>query len=101
MFTKSGLMLGLGEQEEELTTLWRILGVRGLTFCLGAVLAKDNTDVHRYVTPEEFEQYKHMAHTKGFSMVASSPLAQPSHYGVITNFIGLKSMYSKNKSVLI
>ncbi|WP_231106691.1 lipoyl synthase [Anaplasma phagocytophilum] len=94
-------MLGLGEQKEERTKLWRILGVRELTFCLGAVLAKDNTDVHRYVTPEEFEQYKHMAHTKGFSMVASSPLAQPSHYGVITNFIGLKSMYSKNKSVLI
>lgn len=42
-----------------------------------------------------------MAHTKGFSMVASSSLAQSSHYGVIANFVGLESMYSKNKSVLM
>ncbi|KJV83780.1 hypothetical protein APHCRT_1262 [Anaplasma phagocytophilum str. CRT53-1] len=40
------------EKKEERTKLWRILGVRELTFCLGAVLAKDNTDVNRYVTPE-------------------------------------------------
>ncbi|SCV65180.1 Lipoyl synthase [Anaplasma phagocytophilum] len=46
MFTKSGLMLVLGEQKEELRC------VRGLTFCLGAVLAKDNIDMNRYVTPE-------------------------------------------------
>ncbi|UQD54433.1 hypothetical protein [Anaplasma phagocytophilum] len=52
MFRKSGLMLGLGEQKEALTRLWMILGVRGLTFCLGTVLAKDNIDVNRYVTPE-------------------------------------------------
>lgn len=42
-----------------------------------------------------------MAHTKGFSMVASSPLARSSYHGVTTNFVELESMYSKNKSVLM
>ncbi len=52
----------------------------------------------RYITPEEFEQYKRMAYTRGFSMVAPGTLARSSYNGVIANFVRLESMYSKNKN---
>ncbi|MDB1135000.1 lipoyl synthase [Candidatus Anaplasma sp. TIGMIC] len=94
VFTKSGLMVGLGEQKEEVYQVMDDLRCAGVDFIvIGQYLqpTKANIDVHRYVTPEEFEQYKRMAYAKGFSMVASSPLARSSYHAE-DDFLRLKAL---------
>ncbi|MGN7678804.1 MAG: lipoyl synthase [Anaplasma sp.] len=83
VFTKSGIMVGLGEYREEIYQVMDDLRCAGVDFIvLGQYLqpTKRHIAVERYVTPEEFEQYKLMAYAKGFSMVASSPLARSSYH---------------------
>ncbi|MGN7661134.1 MAG: lipoyl synthase [Anaplasma sp.] len=83
VFTKSGIMVGLGEYREEIYQVMDDLRCVGVDFIvLGQYLrpTKRHIAVERYVTPEEFEQYKLMAYAKGFSMVASSPLARSSYH---------------------
>ena len=82
LMTKSGLMLGLGESENEIKTTIRDLkyaGCRLLT--LGQYLApsKDHVPVARYVPPEEFEMWAEIARGMGFASVASGPLVRSSY----------------------
>ncbi len=81
--TKSGLMLGLGETQEELRQVMEDLVNHGCTMLtLGQYLqpSQDHLPVQRYVTPEEFEQYAEMAKSLGFKQVASAPLVRSSYH---------------------
>ena len=83
IFTKSGLMLGLGEQKKEVMQVMDDLRAAKVDFLtLGQYLqpTKKHAPVDRYVTPEEFESYKIIAESKGFLMVSSSPLTRSSHH---------------------
>ncbi len=82
LMAKSGLMLGLGETENEIKkTLMdlKYAGCRLLT--LGQYLApsKDHMPVARYVPPEEFEMWAETARGMGFTSVASGPLVRSSY----------------------
>ncbi len=81
LLTKSGLMLGLGEQEEEvMTVLADLRGVDCDFLTLGQYLrpSRQHHPVIRYVTPEEFQHYQDMAERMGFRGVASAPLVRSS-----------------------
>ena len=83
IFTKSGLMLGLGEQKNEVMQVMDDLRAAKVDFLtLGQYLqpTKKHAPVDRYITPEEFESYKIIAESKGFLMVSSSPLTRSSHH---------------------
>lgn len=81
--TKSGLMLGLGETNEEVITvladLWRN-GVKIVT--LGQYLQPSlhHLPVERYVSPDEFEQLRSIGEKMGFSHVASGPMVRSSYH---------------------
>jgi lipoic acid synthetase len=83
MFTKSGLMVGLGEKPEEVYQLMDDLRSADVDFLtIGQYLqpTPKHAPIDRYVTPEEFDSYKKMAYAKGFLMVSSSPLTRSSHH---------------------
>ncbi|MFE8071102.1 lipoyl synthase [Marinobacteraceae bacterium S3BR75-40.1] len=82
VLTKTSLMLGLGETEEEIIQTMddlRAIGVDILT--LGQYLrpTKNHLPVERYVTPEEFNRYRELGLEKGFMEVASGPLVRSSY----------------------
>ncbi len=82
-YTKSGLMVGLGETKEEVLDTLRDLrsaGVKVVT--LGQYLqpTRQNHPVHRYVTPEEFDLYAAHARELGFDGVESAPLVRSSYH---------------------
>jgi len=82
LVTKSGLMLGLGENPEEITiTLWDLFSVGCDIVTMGQYLqpTKANIPVTRYVTPEEFDFWKETALKMGFLAVASGPLVRSSY----------------------
>ncbi len=79
---KSGLMVGLGETRDEVLRALddlREAGVRIVT--LGQYLrpSRQHVEVAEYITPETFDFYKHAAHERGFSHVASGPLVRSSY----------------------
>ena len=81
--TKSGLMLGLGETNEEVVSVMENLrrhGVQLLT--LGQYLqpTKHHLPVERYATPAEFEELRQIGTTLGFSHVASGPMVRSSYH---------------------
>lgn len=81
--TKSGAMLGLGETRAEVLEMLEDLrraGCRMLT--LGQYLQPDRTacPVERYVTPEEFEDYRFAAEGMGFELVESGPFVRSSYH---------------------
>ena len=83
VFTKSGIMLGLGETKEEIYQVMDDLRSANVDFMtIGQYLqpTPKHAVVYRYVTPEEFEHYKYVAYTKGFLMVASGPLVRSSYH---------------------
>ncbi len=83
MFTKSGLMVGLGEDKIELMQVMDDLRAADVDFItLGQYLqpTRKHAPVARFVEPAEFEAYKTLAYAKGFLMVASSPLTRSSHH---------------------
>src|SRR5581483_6815059 len=83
MFTKSGLMVGLGETKEELYQVMDDLRAAGVDFLtLGQYLqpTPKHAAVERFVPPAEFEDMKRMAFGKGFLMVAASPLTRSSYH---------------------
>jgi lipoic acid synthetase len=93
MVTKSGLMLGLGEQETELFQAMddlREAGVEVLT--LGQYLrpSPQHLPVVEYITPETFELYGEIARKKGFAHVASGPLVRSSYHA--SEFNPIESM---------
>ena len=83
IFTKSGLMLGLGEKKNEIMQVMDDLRAAKVDFLtLGQYLqpTKKHAPVAKYVTPDEFNSYKIIAESKGFLMVSSSPLTRSSHH---------------------
>jgi lipoic acid synthetase len=83
MFTKSGIMLGLGEVRNEVLQLMDDLRTADVDFLtLGQYLqpTKKHHPVVRFVPPEEFASYADIALGKGFCLVSSSPLTRSSHH---------------------
>jgi len=83
IFTKSGMMVGLGETKEEVGQVMDDLRAADVDFLtIGQYLqpTPKHAAIDRYVTPEEFESYATLARAKGFLMVSSSPLTRSSHH---------------------
>ena len=100
IFTKSGLMVGLGESKEEIYQVMDDLRSADVDFLtIGQYLqpTEKHAKLEKFVTPEEFEIYKKMAYAKGFLMVASSPLTRSS-YHASEDFALLKKIRNKNLS---
>ncbi|MEM9840102.1 MAG: lipoyl synthase [Pseudomonadota bacterium] len=82
-FTKSGLMVGLGETTEEVMQVMDDMRSAGIDFLtIGQYLqpTRKHAAVDRFVTPEEFKRYEVIARSKGFLMVSASPLTRSSHH---------------------
>ncbi len=83
LFTKSGLMVGLGESREEVFQVMDDLRSARVDFLtIGQYLQPTprHAPIDRYVPPTEFKEYEEMAYAKGFLMVSSSPLTRSSHH---------------------
>jgi len=83
MFTKSGIMVGLGEKRNEVLQLMDDLRMAEVDFLtIGQYLqpSRKHHKVERFVTPEEFKSYETVAYSKGFLMVSASPLTRSSHH---------------------
>ena len=83
IFTKSGLMVGLGETKEQVLQVMDDMRCANIDFLtIGQYLRPTlrHAPVDRYVHPDEFEFYKKMAYNKGFLMVSSSPLTRSSYH---------------------
>ena len=81
--TKSGLMVGLGEEVEEIKTVMRDLRAHGASMLtIGQYLAPSDSHlpVERYYTPDEFDELKHYGEQIGFRHVASGPLVRSSYH---------------------
>jgi lipoic acid synthetase len=82
-FTKSGLMVGLGEAKEEVMQVMDDMRSAGVDFLtIGQYLqpTRKHAAIDRFVTPEEFGAYEEIARAKGFLMVSASPLTRSSHH---------------------
>lgn len=83
IFTKSGIMVGFGEERNEVLQLMDDLRVADVDFLtIGQYLqpTRKHHKVVSYVTPEQFKSYETNAYAKGFLMVSSSPLTRSSHH---------------------
>jgi lipoic acid synthetase len=83
IFTKSGLMVGLGEQKPEIGQVMDDLRIADVDFLtIGQYLQPSikHAAVDRYVPPEEFEELATMARAKGFAMVSATPLTRSSYH---------------------
>jgi lipoic acid synthetase len=83
MFTKSGLMVGLGEEKGEIHQVMDDLRSAEVDFItIGQYLqpTPKHAAVDRFVTPDEFAAYRSIAYGKGFLMVSASPLTRSSHH---------------------
>jgi lipoic acid synthetase len=83
LFTKSGIMVGLGEEKREVHQVMDDLRSAGVDFLtVGQYLQPTprHHPVERFVTPEAFEDYARMARAKGFLMVSASPLTRSSYH---------------------
>jgi lipoyl synthase len=83
IFTKSGLMVGLGEKKDEILQVMDDMRTANVDFItIGQYLqpSSKHAKVEKYVEPEEFEYYARMAKSKGFLMVSSSPLTRSSYH---------------------
>jgi len=82
-FTKSGLMVGLGETKEEVMQVMDDMRSAGIDFLtIGQYLqpTRKHAAVDRYVTPDEFKAYESIARAKGFLMVSATPLTRSSYH---------------------
>lgn len=80
--TKSGIMLGLGEKQEEVLQVLKDLREQKVSIItLGQYLqpTREHLAVERYITPEEFQNYKKLAKELGFTSVFSAPLVRSSY----------------------
>jgi len=83
MFTKSGIMVGLGEEREQVLQLMDDLRSAEVDFLtIGQYLqpTRKHAEVKSFVTPDEFKSYERMAKAKGFLLVAASPLTRSSYH---------------------
>ncbi len=82
-FTKSGIMVGLGESKEEVRQVMDDMRDADIDFItIGQYLqpTAKHAPVDRFVTPEEFAEYEKMAYAKGFLMVSATPLTRSSFH---------------------
>ena len=82
-FTKSGLMVGLGETKEEVMQVMDDMRIAGVDFItIGQYLqpTRKHAAIDRFWSPEEFAALETIARSKGFLMVSSSPLTRSSHH---------------------
>ncbi len=83
IFTKSGIMVGLGESKEEVIQVMDDLRSASVDFItIGQYLqpTPKHAPIDRYVDPQEFDYYARVAKTKGFLMVSASPLTRSSYH---------------------
>ena len=83
MFTKSGIMVGLGEDRNEVLQVMDDMRSAQVDFLtIGQYLqpTRKHHEVKRFVPPDEFKSLETIAYTKGFLMVAASPLTRSSHH---------------------
>jgi len=83
IFTKSGLMVGLGETKDELCQVMDDLRCANVDFLtIGQYLQPTprHYPIKNFITPDEFNTYKEIAYSKGFLMVSSSPLTRSSYH---------------------
>jgi lipoic acid synthetase len=83
MFTKSGIMVGLGEERNEVLQVMDDMRAAGVDFLtIGQYLqpTRKHHPVVRFVPPDEFEALQTVAYSKGFLMVSASPLTRSSHH---------------------
>jgi lipoyl synthase len=83
IFTKSGIMVGLGEERPEVLQVMDDLRSAEVDFLtIGQYLqpTRKHHAVERYIPPDEFAAYEKVAYTKGFLMVSASPLTRSSHH---------------------
>jgi lipoyl synthase len=83
MFTKSGIMVGLGEERNEVLQVMDDLRSANVDFLtIGQYLqpTRKHHPVIRFVSPDEFEALKTIAYSKGFLMVSAGPLTRSSHH---------------------
>ena len=83
LFTKSGIMVGLGETADEVACVMDDLRAADVDFLtIGQYLqpTRRHAAIDRFVTPDEFQAYKRLAEEKGFLLVASSPLTRSSYH---------------------
>jgi lipoic acid synthetase len=82
-FTKSGVMVGLGEAKEEVMQVMDDMRSAGVDFItIGQYLqpTRKHAPIDRFVHPDEFKAYEEIARAKGFLMVSASPLTRSSHH---------------------
>lgn len=83
VFTKSGIMIGLGETDDEVESLMDDLRAADVDFLtIGQYLqpTRKHAAITRFVTPERFAEYKRVGEAKGFLLVASTPLTRSSYH---------------------
>jgi len=98
LFTKSGLMVGLGETKGEIYQVMDDLRSADVDFLtIGQYLqpTTKHAKIERFITPEEFNTYATMAYAKGFLMVSSTPLTRSS-YHASEDFSKLKKARQKS-----
>ena len=83
MITKTGMMVGLGEKDEEVYKTMNIISDLGVKiFNIGQYLqpSNNNLEVHRFVHPDIFKKYKDYGYNLGFDVVESGPLVRSSYH---------------------
>jgi len=102
IFTKSGIMLGLGEKKDEVIQVMDDLRMADVDFLTIGQYLQPTTKhfpLDRYVHPDEFQELKKIATSKGFLLVSSSPLTRSS-YHADTDFKILKDARDKSLECL-
>jgi len=97
IFTKSGIMLGLGESKNEVLKVMDDLLLANVDFLtIGQYLQPTvkHYPLERYVNPDEFNEFKEIALSKGFLIVSSSPLTRSS-YHADEDFFEMKKLREK------
>jgi len=103
IFTKSGLMVGLGETRGEVLQVMDDLRSAKVDFLtIGQYLppSTKHAKLEKFVTPVEFEDYKKIAYSKGFLMVSSSPLTRSSYHASEDFQIMKKNRIKKINNIL-
>ena len=97
IFTKSGIMLGLGETKDEVVQVMDdLLSAKVDFLTIGQYLQPTikHFPLNRYVHPDEFQEFKELALSKGFLIVSSSPLTRSS-YHADEDFYKMKKLREK------
>ena len=97
IFTKSGIMVGLGEKKDEIIQVMDDLRIADVDFLTIGQYLQPSTKhfpLDRYVHPDEFKEFKNIAISKGFLLVSSTPLTRSS-YHADTDFKMLKEARDK------